>query len=59
MLEHFAGRSAVEDAGERIRDQENRRKSQRNEHDHRQCAQALAHTATTRTTLVERELLRI
>ena len=59
MLEHLVGRCAVEDAREGIRRQKDDRKPQRDEHDHRQCAQVLAHAATTRTTLVERELLRI
>ena len=59
MLEHLVGRCAVEDAREGIRRQKDGRKPQRDEHDHRQGAQALAHAATTRTTLVERELLRL
>ena len=59
VLKYLIGRGAVEDAREGIRRQKDGRKPQRDEHDHRQCAQALAHAATTRTTLVERKLLRI
>ena len=59
MLEHLVGRCAVEDAREGIRRQKDGRKPQRDEHDQRLGAQALAHAASSRTTLVERELLRI
>ena len=59
MLEHLVGRCAVEDAREGIRRQKDGRKPQRNEHNHRQCAQALAQTAAARAAFVERELLRI
>lgn len=59
MLEHLVGRCAVEDAREGIRRQKDDRKPQRDEHDHRQGAQALAHAAVTRATFVERKLLRI
>lgn len=59
MLEHLVGRGAVEDAREGIRRQKDGRKPQRDEHDHRQCAQALAQTAAARAAFVEREFLRI
>lgn len=59
MLENLVGRGTVENARKGVRHQEDGREPQRNEYDHCQRVQTLTQAAVTRTTLVERELLRI